>query len=512
MKWNVLILFLLSQNLLFAQSSDHPYEKEFSLKDGMRRVLYQNKYGFINESRREVVAPEYLDARDFINGLAEVSKDKKLYGYINTRGSLIIPMEYEQFWYGFRDGYTPVKKNGKWGMITDKNKTVVPFVYDYLYYFSEGLAMAAKDDGRDRKYGFVNDKGREVIPLKYDLITDFNEGLAGVSINNKWGFADKNGKLVIPMEYEKAKGFSGGLAAVKVKGKWGFIDRNNKMVIRAAYDDAYSFEDGEAEVLQGSEGFFINKAGQRLKPGRWLLTFTKGIPMGKQYWFRGKAFTEEPNKKLEEGYRYTDITDNLHENEIFIIMSDGGISGYQTGKYGNSSDRMWEHIKTYNKDNLNITSLAYSHKKWTVMSTRLNKNPEVVLLRTSFPYDKIKEEWAKGKFISSMAFGDDRWVIAMRKDRYSHQVIREYKYDKWDQADIDAHMKKGYIITDLVKDDGTYFVVLTKGTGAKEQLLVWEDEIPVREINQYWNKGYSSYRNFYIPRDITISDEDWDFF
>ena len=55
-----------------------------------------------------------------------------------------------------------------------------------------------------------------------------------------------------------------------------------------------------------------------------------------------------------------------------------------------------------------------------------------------------------------------------------------------------------------------YSVVFTKGTGIKEQLLVWSDELPLRELKSYWDKGYKSYKNFYITRSVIIGDSNED--
>ena len=48
----------------------------------------------------------------------------------------------------FSNDLAPVKKDGKWGYIDLKNKTVVPFEYDYACFFYEGYAIVGKFDTR----------------------------------------------------------------------------------------------------------------------------------------------------------------------------------------------------------------------------------------------------------------------------------------------------------------------------------------------------------------------------
>ena len=54
----------------------------------------------------------------------------------------------------------------------------------------------------DGKYGVVNSKGQVIVPFEYDYISSYNQGLAIVAKNKKKGLVDVNGKMVIPVMYE----------------------------------------------------------------------------------------------------------------------------------------------------------------------------------------------------------------------------------------------------------------------------------------------------------------------
>ncbi|MGC8866642.1 MAG: WG repeat-containing protein [Elusimicrobiales bacterium] len=142
-------------------------------------------------------------------------------GFFNRKGDMIIPKIYEDA-KGFSDeGLCPVKLNGKWGFINNKNKTVIPFKYDDAGIFSEGLA-AVELKG---KWGVIDINGRMVVKNIYDLVMNFYEGIALVNKDGKYGYIDKRGVEIVPPIYEDAEIFADGIAKVKKNGKVGYVDR-----------------------------------------------------------------------------------------------------------------------------------------------------------------------------------------------------------------------------------------------------------------------------------------------
>ncbi len=85
-------------NMLYPPSS--PYIK-FD-EAGLAAIVGQNgKYGYINESGKEVLPFVYKKARHFSEGLAMVQNDAGLYGFIDKTGKLVIPYKF----YGASDFY-----------------------------------------------------------------------------------------------------------------------------------------------------------------------------------------------------------------------------------------------------------------------------------------------------------------------------------------------------------------------------------------------------------------------
>ena len=136
-------------------------------------------YGYIDESKRIILKPEYYTVNDFSDGLCRVcmefSNGEFKSGFVNTSGKLVIPFKY--------------------GCDNDRN-------------FSEGLCAVyvpitggvPNSRAAWSSYGFIDRTGKLVIPFSYESVGNegFENGRARVS-NNDWEstlYIDKKGKIV----------------------------------------------------------------------------------------------------------------------------------------------------------------------------------------------------------------------------------------------------------------------------------------------------------------------------
>ena len=225
--------------------------------EGLAKVCFNGKYGYIDETCREVIPLKYDFAYDFSDGFAIVLLNGK-YGYINKTGREVVPCKYN--WAGsFSEGLATVQLNRKWGYIDTTGKEVIPLKYDCTWDFKEGLARVVLNS----KYGYIDKTGKEVIPCKYDEAYAFSDGLAQVKLNRKFGFIDKTGEEVIPCKYDCIWDFKEGLARVKLNGEYGYIDKTGRVVIPVKYNAAWDFKGGFAKVR------LIWKTGYIDKQGNW---------------------------------------------------------------------------------------------------------------------------------------------------------------------------------------------------------------------------------------------------
>ena len=206
----------------------------------------------------------------------EVGKKKKY-----KTGDVVIPFKYDWV-FDFMEGLAGVELNGKYGCINKSGKEVVPPKYDEANFFIEGLARV-KLNG---KCGYINKSGKEVVPLKYDEAKYdeakfFHEGLAMVKLNGKKNYINKSGKEVVLPKYDNVGSFNEGLVGVKLKGKWGFIDKSGKEVVPPKYDNVGSFNKGLASVELNGKWGYINKSGKEVVPPKYDVVwgFNEGLAM-----------------------------------------------------------------------------------------------------------------------------------------------------------------------------------------------------------------------------------------
>jgi len=273
---------------------------------GLRRVQLEGKlWGYMNEKGEMVIAPQYQTAMFFIDGLAKVRLNDR-YGFIDTKGKVIIPVEYQDMYNSAKDGLIAAKKNGRWGFINRKNKTVIGFTYLMIHAFSEGLAAVQIKNADGKKlWGYIDTTGKWVIQPTIYRADPFEHGVANVEIYDDikkrntharidktgavllktdaeiWAYTsiaghtsllvdglwnlvnEKNEVIIGHISEEPIENFSDGLLPVKIKGRWGFVNIMGIIVIEPQYRDiGHVFSEGLVAVKIGSKWGFIDTKGR----------------------------------------------------------------------------------------------------------------------------------------------------------------------------------------------------------------------------------------------------------
>jgi len=201
---------------------------------------------------------------------------------------LKIPYIYDYVGWFF-EGLAAVCLNDKWGFIDKTGKEVFPCIYSSVGYFSEGLAPVSLDGN---KWGFIDKTGKEVFQCNFDYnighnrANSFSEGLALLCSGydgNLWGgykkfkFVDKTGEKIIPKTLRKfdyisvRDKFLDGVTTVCIGGddrkvKCGFINKSGKEIIPCIYDWVDNFSEGLATVSLNHKKGFIDKNGKQVIP------------------------------------------------------------------------------------------------------------------------------------------------------------------------------------------------------------------------------------------------------
>jgi hypothetical protein len=248
--------------------------------DGVACAVEEDQYPVIINKNMEVVAK--LDSVEkisqFSEGLAAFRNKKDKWGFMNTKGQIVIKPVYNNVG-SFSEGLALVeKKTEEYDSTKNEKKTKITmgFInrngdevikpsnkFDNLSSFSEGLA--AYSDGPTWGWGFINKKGKKVIRAntEWDDITLFQNGYSSVKVDGYWGLINKRGEIVIKPKYDHSLYFSNGLASVEIDDKIGFINSEDKIIIEPDFDKvAIAFYSGKSFVRDNLYFRIINRKGK----------------------------------------------------------------------------------------------------------------------------------------------------------------------------------------------------------------------------------------------------------
>lgn len=252
-----------------------PPEPEGRAPGGLYRMESNLKAGYM-DTRGKIVIPPQFDgaASSFSEGLAAVVNDQRL-GYIDETGKVVIPLQYEKGT-AFKEDRAFVLNPGAmlWSLIDKTGKVIADaqFPAEEGTQFSDGYVMLR--DGPEYCY-YDRDGKKKFGPYTY--AEPFSEGMACVAKDSKYNWIDTNGSFVFSAWFARARSFTEGMAAVSIKdwsGPWGFIDKTGKMVIAPVYEQTNVFREGVAAVKTNNVWTFIDKTGAevlRLPPDVFMV-------------------------------------------------------------------------------------------------------------------------------------------------------------------------------------------------------------------------------------------------
>jgi hypothetical protein len=204
--------------------SDQPEKTEriFAESEGLRAILKDGKYGFIDNAGRLRIANRYEDFKSFQDGMAAIRIRNK-WGFIDQRETLAVQPVYDHV-ENFYEGYAIVKQNGLSGLIDRSGKIVLPLRYGEI-------AL-----NQHRRYtlrlgtlsGMADETGNVIIHPKYDEVMDTGNGYVIAQRDGKFGLLTLRGVSTIPMIYDGLvyDSFRGQYLAVK-KSEWRIITPAN---------------------------------------------------------------------------------------------------------------------------------------------------------------------------------------------------------------------------------------------------------------------------------------------
>ncbi len=156
----------------------------------------------------------------------------------------------------------PYKSGTRYGLMNTAGVRYTGPDYEYIGFFREGLALAAKNG----KYGYIDKNNETVIPFLYDSGTDFEDGRAIVELDGKTGIIDRTGQEVLPIRFEDIGSFSETLIYGKKDSLYAYYDRFGKQRIPERFTEAFAFNKKRAKVYIDDRQTYIDIYGNYLFP------------------------------------------------------------------------------------------------------------------------------------------------------------------------------------------------------------------------------------------------------
>ncbi|HLF32689.1 MAG TPA: WG repeat-containing protein [Cyclobacteriaceae bacterium] len=246
-------------------------------------------FGYIDPRGSWIIPESYEQALPFSEGVAAVQYYGR-WGFINRQGEMVIGADFSDA-KPFSEGLACVKSGGKWGFIDHSGIWIIDPVYLAVSSFSEGKAVVFSETGflfidkdqntlynsgfriarpfaesmafviKDNNKGFIDNNGVWLFETQFDDVYSYSEGLAMVTRSGKSGFINRRGEVKVRVDYDDATRFSQGLASVKVNKKWGYIDRSGDLAIQPSFDYAGPFENEFAVARMGDKYGLIDRTG-----------------------------------------------------------------------------------------------------------------------------------------------------------------------------------------------------------------------------------------------------------
>lgn len=204
----------------------------FWFSEGLAMFQTSNgKFGFVDESGKVVINPQFEYARPFHESYAAVCQNKK-WGFIDKSGKIVINPQFEGVM-DFHKGKASFYNGKQCGFIDSKGSYIINPQFDYAMSISEGMASVYSG----KLFGYIDENGKIMINPQFEEALSFKNNLALIKQSDKYGFINKEGKIEINPQFDKASSFLGGVAYVKSSEKWGIIDKTGKYLVNPQFDE-----------------------------------------------------------------------------------------------------------------------------------------------------------------------------------------------------------------------------------------------------------------------------------
>lgn len=212
-----------------------------------------------------------------------------LYGFNAEHLNYTAEAKYDTLIYSFYDdifnkshsAYLFAKKDNKWGIISEKEEIIHPFVYEYLY--ESSFKSDRKIFKQNGKFGILDKNMKPVLDNKFDTLY-YKKGNYFVKENIFWGIFDYKLNEVIPTEYNTIIPTQDNLGFIvtNAEGLEGYINKNGEIIIPLVYNNLqkYKYKDAFSYEVKKLQGYFNSDKSINIKPKyKKIYSFNNGYAL-----------------------------------------------------------------------------------------------------------------------------------------------------------------------------------------------------------------------------------------
>ena len=168
-----------------------------------------------------------------------------------VRGEEIIVQPKYEITEVFEQKYIKAKINGKWSLLDQRGKEIIPPKYDDVSNIDRGTKSVFYVV-KDEKTGIVNKQGEEITPIDYDVISEGEKEVFVLTQGDLRGVLFKQ-KILVPSIYESINGYGlkiGQYKNMKPGRRYYNAQRDGKKYVLDDQGNEYELEETEIQSIR----------------------------------------------------------------------------------------------------------------------------------------------------------------------------------------------------------------------------------------------------------------------
>lgn len=218
------------------------YDRIEKTRIPLSEIFVGGKMGYIDDWGRIVLPAHYDDAIALDGNTYFAVKESEKWGvYSKEKNDIVVPIQYDKLDYcggcGSKPDYVYALLDGKWGIVSFENKTLLPFEYEFPGHQGMRSGNWVTNLTKENRELIINiASGKEYFEADYQESKLVN-GFLALKKGRKYALVNSDGAQISDFEYEGIEGlydrfYDGNYIVVKSNQKAGVIDSAGEILIK----------------------------------------------------------------------------------------------------------------------------------------------------------------------------------------------------------------------------------------------------------------------------------------